>query len=256
MTETTTLIPSESTVELAIRLRTLREQWLTLRKEVREAQKDALNFPRQHVRCLRCGYDWKPYDPFVPPITCARCGTTAWMLPPTSRSRKPSDPHPPSWRTRKGRRRAKTGDTVLRYRVEQITRTKQVRPTRTFISETPLAPWERADGVTGIPPPPPIYEQRGTIAISLAPSPAYEEQPERQTSHVPSDVVAAPEEVIPEPSADDNPAPPAPPADATPPPPPPVDIPPDQIGVPQTDAEREELEKAKVDAWPTTRGDD
>ena len=34
------------------------------------------------------------------------------------------------------------------------------------------------------------------------------------------------------------------------------DIPPEFVGLPATDAEREELAKAKEEAWPTTRGDD
>jgi len=271
----TPLTPTESTVELAIRLRALREQWLALRLEVREAQKDTVNFPRQHVHCLRCGYDWKPYDPFVPPITCARCGTTAWMLPPTARSRRPSDPPAASWRTRKGRRRAKTGDTVLRYRVEQPKRNKIQRNWRPTPAPTPRAPWEiaaiageaihKGDTLRIPPPPSPANEvvmynryvesfeeqpERVTSHLAPPPSPTYSEQVDIpiEVDHTPypfADVVVVAEEVIPthaEPSADDSPdhAPPA-------------DVPPETIGTPRTDAEREELEKAKVDVWPTTR---
>jgi len=36
----------------------------------------------------------------------------------------------------------------------------------------------------------------------------------------------------------------------------PDDVPPEQVGAPATDAEREELAKAKEEAWPTTRGDE
>jgi hypothetical protein len=36
----------------------------------------------------------------------------------------------------------------------------------------------------------------------------------------------------------------------------PENVSPELVGTPQTDAEREELAKAKEEAWPTTRGDD
>jgi hypothetical protein len=260
--------PTESTIEMVTRLRALREQWLALRLEVRAAQKDSINFPRQHVYCLRCGYNWDAYDPFVPPITCARCGSTSWMLPPTARSRRPSDPPSPSWRTRKGRRRAKVGDTVLRYRVDQPPRTRKVK-----VAPTPKAPWELEIMTTAIPPPPdptasmplserfayyldhPYEEQPERVTSHLAPppSPTYSEQADIpiEVDHTPYpfvDVLVVAEEVIPtdpEPSADDNPAPPAPPAD----------VPPETVGTPRTEAEREELAKSKEEIWPTTRGE-
>lgn len=114
--------------------------------------------PRTPVECLRCGYSWTPYDPFSPPICCARCGSLAWDLPPTARSRKPSDPPAKSWRIRKGYRRAKFGDAVSRYRGREIKRTRPVPP------DPAPPPWELAARIlptinltiAELPPPPEI----------------------------------------------------------------------------------------------------
>jgi hypothetical protein len=295
-------IPHESTFARAVRLRTLREQKLKMDREIKSLKGATSLGDRQQVHCQRCGYDWMPYNPYVPPITCARCGTTAWMLPPTARSRKPSDPPAKCWRTRKEQRRPKVGDSVLRYRGREIRRTRKDRMLTAppLTPPAPLAPWESAPVVTNLTgpwpwetpaiPPPPSTTDIGRSASVIPPPPTpslslqlhqlrddeYEEQPERMTSHLPppppepeieeilttvSTVVEVEQEVIPsepEPSAGEAPTLPAdaPSGDDGESLPIPENVSPELVGAPQTDAEREELAKAKEEAWPTTRSDD
>jgi hypothetical protein len=242
--------------------------------------------PLPTVECLRCGYIWTPYSLDVTPRLCSRCGSLEWMLPPTETSRKPSDPPSPYWRVRKGTRKPKQGDVDTRYRFKIYD--KPVRPKRpvgrpratppTIAPATPVtptipalapplppAPWERDllfTPPTVIPPPP---APSPTISLSerfaQLRSDNYEPQPERATSHEP----ASPLPPEPAPTVmdeinrvtreeiTDNPAAMKVIADY-------VfgseEVPPESIGIPATPAEREELEKASAEAWPTTRNDD
>ena len=81
-----------------------------------------------------------------------------------------------------------------------------------------------------LPPPPPEIEEIPTTVDAVV---------EVEQEVIPSE---------PEPPAGEAPALPADLA--------PEDVSPETIGMPQTDAEREELAKAKEEAWPTTRSDD
>ena len=127
-----------------------------------------------------------------------------------------------------------------------------------------LAPITPPPGITITIPPPPAPSL--SLQLHQLRDDEYEEQPERMTSHLPpplpppeieeipttiDTVVEVEQEVIP--SEPEPPAGEAPtlPADLAP-----EDVSPETIGMPQTDAEREELAKAKEEAWPTTRSDD
>ena len=155
---------------------------------------------------------------------------------------------------------------MLRYRVEQTPRKRRLARTLERLQPTPsrLAPWERdiwMGSPATIPPPPAI----GILTEFAPPSFVYEEQPERATSHLapppsPPEIIDSAdevaEEVIPPEGEPDSPIPPTDAGSPSRSDDPPVDIPPDQIGVPQTDAEREELARSKEEAWPTTRTED
>jgi hypothetical protein len=137
-----------------------------------------------------------------------------------------------------------------------------------------LAPITPPPGIAITIPPPPSPSL--SLQLHQLRDDEYEEQPERMTSHLPpplpppeieeipttiDTVVEVEQEVIPsepEPLAGEAPTLPA---DA-----PsenngeslliPENVSPELVGAPQTDAEREELAKAKEEAWPTTRSDD
>jgi hypothetical protein len=93
----------------------LRRELRIIQAQIREIAGEAALITRVDSDCLRCGYHWTPYNQYLPPICCPRCGTTAWNLPPTSTSRKPSDPPSPSWRIRKGGRRPKYREYVPKH---------------------------------------------------------------------------------------------------------------------------------------------
>jgi hypothetical protein len=205
------------------------QRLIDLRRQIRIAQTEIKSITgrvelveRKQVECMRCGKEWYPNNPYLPPVTCPRCGSTAWSQPPTEQSRKPSDPPAKSWRYPKGERKPK-----IRIRV-------------------PKAPWEIVTSVE-IPPPPPL-----PMGMTPPPPPMFtrfdsEPQPEVQSSHEPPTIedtmqvtldaarddiqqnglLPVIEEII-------------------------LDVSPEQVGQPATDAEREELEKARSTVWPTT----
>lgn len=218
---------------------------------------------RTKVTCLRCGYDWWPNHPLLAPRTCARCGSTAWMKPPTRNSRKPTDPQAAWWRGRRQKRKGRARP-ILRMR-------PQTKPIMDAI--VAQAPWEKANppagdtlmippppdpGITMPPPPDPMW--RGSLSAYLKGN-HDEPVPEMVTSHpAETSIVTAPEvetEVMPlessgptpglEESAGDH----TEPASVTSV----EDVPSESVGQPQTEAEREELARAKEEAWPTTRPD-
>jgi hypothetical protein len=107
VSDTATIPESSITVDHVVLLRSLRKELLSIQQRIRELAGPLALVERSTVDCLRCGFTWTPYNPFVPPVSCARCGTTAWNRPPTATSRRPGDPPAPSWRRRKGTRRPK-----------------------------------------------------------------------------------------------------------------------------------------------------
>ena len=139
-----------------------------------------------------------------------------------------------------------------------------------------LAPITPPPGITITIPPPPAPSL--SLQLPQLRDDEYEEQPERMTSHLPppppplepeieeipttvATVVEVEQEVNPsepEPLAGEAPTLPAgaPSGNDGEFLPIPENVSPELVGTPQTDAEREELAKAKEEAWPTTRGDD
>src|SRR5580692_916960 len=98
--------------ERLARLRELRQMREDIRREIHALMTDDAG-ERPLNTCLRCGYDWIPHNSIRPSRACPRCGTTAWMKPPTGRSRKPGDPPSPSW-SRSANKREKSGRGVKR----------------------------------------------------------------------------------------------------------------------------------------------
>lgn len=261
-------IPTEILFARFERLRMLREQKLKIEQEIRILAGDEALWERVPVHCKRCDWDWIPFSPFMPPITCARCGTTSWNRAPTKYSRKPGDPPAKSWRNRKGGRAPKHGDSVMRYRAREIHRKRPQNVNAT--PPVPPAPWEIAPlhlqptAVT-IPPPP----STGVVAI-IPPPPTfalhadeYEPQPERTASHAtpPPSPILMEEESLKKTAENINVVEVEveqlqPTLERLEEITPPADVPPETIGQPRTDAEREELARAKEDVWPTTRSDD
>lgn len=224
------------------RLVDLRRQLRMIQIQIREIGGEAALVTRSPIQCLRCGYEWYPYNQYLPPICCAQCGTTAWNIPPTATSRKPGDPPPPGgWRIRKGTKRKP------RYRVYVPRMPEEKGPAP--ISATP-PPWVKPimNVVLSDFPPPPVVE---SVILPPPPAPSYvrfndakpeEPQPEMVTSHA-GPLVEMPDGELhlrDEVSVVNIGAPIE-------------DIPPEQIGIPATDAEREELAKSQEEAWPTTR---
>jgi hypothetical protein len=197
----------------------LRRELRIIQAQIREIAGEAALITRVDSDCLRCGYHWTPYNQYLPPICCPRCGTTAWNLPPTSTSRKPSDPPSPSWRIRKGGRKPKYREYVPKHddfgnptpaaqtvrwhreqaRIQKIgevpqqlrAREPQAQPTqelRTQPLPMPIQPiWTNA-----IPPPPsppgqssfPLtLSERLAMARSVRPESQEPPQPERIASH-------------------------------------------------------------------------
>lgn len=146
----------------------------------------------RECECLRCGYCWTPYNPFSPPASCARCGSTAWMMPPTEKSRKPSDRPSPSWRKRKNAKRrpkfrvmrpAQDGEPAWRRGVAA----QAAPPLRDRMAE--LRTEMQADAAAAVasavlPPPPPLPSSRlPSLSEHLARLAQQEPQPERVASH-------------------------------------------------------------------------
>lgn len=99
--------PSALTIETVLELQRLRGELLAVQQRIRAIAGPAALVARTPVECLKCGFSWTPYNPFVPPLRCARCGCHTWNEPPTATSRKPSDPPAPSFKPRKGKRKPK-----------------------------------------------------------------------------------------------------------------------------------------------------
>jgi hypothetical protein len=184
------------------RLRILRSQLLAIKLEIRRlAGTDGLDEPLPQCECLRCGWTWQPYNPFIPPMTCSRCGTTAWNKPPTKNSRKPSDPPSPRWRTPKRSRKK-----YFRVKLEGETWKRKGKldapsniPKAVFeelktevekLSRTPLGEvfsYPVPPRISALLPPPPSPSLPGSLASRLAflrgeqPEP----QPETVASHLP-----------------------------------------------------------------------
>ena len=93
------------TPRLRKRLADLRAQLIQIQQEIRALGGHEALVQPWSVHCLRCGYKWIPHSPFVPPMTCTRCGSAAWNRPPTAKSRRPEDPPSPGWRPRKNTKR-------------------------------------------------------------------------------------------------------------------------------------------------------
>ena len=107
--------------------------------------------PSSRFMCLRCGYgdtmngqpEWISYSGRVPK-SCSRCHSTAWMDPPTSRSRRPSDPPNPKWRRYAG----------IKSRTAHNPPPASVRPPAEPIIPITLRRFE-PPRAPGLPPPPP-----------------------------------------------------------------------------------------------------
>lgn len=178
------------------RLRVLRAQLLAIKLEIRRLAGATLDEPIPEVECLRCGWRWSPYNPFMPPLTCSRCGTTAWNKPPTENSRKPSDPPSPKWRTRKGVRRryfrvkleGETWKRKTKIDAPVVVPDKAVAPGIVRPMPTYVPP--RISAV--LPPPPSPSPLLGTLSerFAILRGERSEPQPETVASH------PAPEEII------------------------------------------------------------
>ena len=175
----------EITIEKVVRLRMLRRELVIIQQEIRELAGPLALVERSTLECLRCGFIWTPYNPFVPPVSCARCGTTAWNRPPTETSRRPGDPPAPSWRRRKGTRKPK-----FRVYVEAPTEPT----TMTIASPPPFAPVAAEPRFVppsvrhALPPPPSPNMSGPTLSERFAQLRAEDqspEQPERTTRPVP-----------------------------------------------------------------------
>jgi hypothetical protein len=237
--------------------------------------------------CLRCDYAWYPGVPDTLPKCCSRCGSAQWMIPPTATSRKPGDPPAASWsrrktppaelarrvRAAKARAREWNGRGQIAPRPEPPPPAPSHTPDYEFKwlvavpvpAPTPSAPRPPSKetftrDVFPPPPdpravlPPPPDPARISLSARLAqfrtadPSP---EQPERIASRapVPIPVIEETRETVAE-TAEEFPETIAETVETI------RDIPPAEVGQPQTDAEREELARAKEAAWPTTKSDD
>ena len=180
----------------------LRRELRIIQAQIREIAGEAALITRVDSDCLRCGYHWTPYNQYLPPICCPRCGTTAWNLPPTSTSRKPSDPPSPSWRIRKGGRRPKYREYVPKHDdfgnptpAAQTVRWHREQARIQKIGEVPqlreLREPEKYAGAAIPPPPapPPSFTQSLTLserlvmARSVRPESQEPPQPERIASH-------------------------------------------------------------------------
>jgi hypothetical protein len=274
------------------RLAALRRERRRINHEINEILRDAAGgiatVTRQPVVCLRCGWSWTPHNPLVRPRICARCSSSAWDQPPTASSRKPSDPPPACWRKREGKRRARlqlepkriahrrTKEEIAKDAAEQAEFDMRVANLVTKDFPVRTSPPPR---LTAILPPPPSPSAPATMISTALPQEAAmgtlsdwlrsivtedssEPQPERVSSHAtpPSpSPVEKPMESVENVETEINvevvveyPLAHATLENITVP----DDVPPEQVGAPTTDAEREELSRAKEEAWPTTRGDE
>jgi hypothetical protein len=237
-------IPTRVQIERIERLKEIRAEILALQREQARITGGAeLREFKDTLRCLRCGNEWWPNSPFALPRCCPRCCSTAWMKPPTATSRKPGDPPAPSWK----RRQARKGPPVAKLRI---------RPDKRKVQAAPPSPFELPPAAPLLTPPPPIEESVKMLpdippppSISLydhlrrtEPAP----QPEVVTSHPTSLITPKTIEQIAEPLPQEMIAEYQEEVAAMP----------EDVGVPRTDAEREELQKAQEEAWPTTRPDD
>lgn len=181
--------PATLSLDTVLHLQSLRRQLLDIQLQIRDIAGPAALLARTEVECLKCGYRWTPYNPFVPPLRCANCGCYTWNEPPTANSRKPTDPPARSFKQRKGRRRPK-----LRVWAEG--------------SGSPFAPREvKAPPQASVPPPPSSVFVPPSVRSALPPPPSPSpvapteslsarfaavlrdespEQPERQASHAPT----------------------------------------------------------------------
>lgn len=152
----------------------------------------------RECECLRCGYCWTPYNPFSPPASCARCGSTAWMMPPTEKSRKPSDRPSPSWRKRKNAKRrpkfrvmrpTQEGEPAWKRGSAAQATTTQPSPASLRDRMAKLRAEMQADAAAAVasavlPPPPPLPSSRlPSLSEHLARLAQQEPQPERVASH-------------------------------------------------------------------------
>jgi predicted Zn-ribbon and HTH transcriptional regulator len=252
--------PSTVLLDRLARIRAIRAQLTLLKREYRllTAGQD-LRQLQSPVQCLRCGYEWIPNNPFSPPATCARCGTTAWDKPPLpgGRSRKPGDPPRPWWH---GRRQSRKGPpkATLRFRIPEVDLPKRSKRKQAELKEATRVPFSDLvvpimspppatsdDAAPMFIPPPPDPRWEGSLAAHLR-GERDEPQPEIVSSHLAeTPIMTEPELALAAPAAS-------------------VleeitiaeDVPPESVGAPETDAEREELTRAKEEAWPTTRSDD
>ena len=245
-------IPITAIMDKRARMKQIRAEMALLRKEwlVLTGGED-IRGQLDKRTCLRCGYDWYQNDPFKTPARCPQCQSTSWMKPPTGNSRKPGDPPRPYW---KNRRQSRKNPPVAKLRV----RTTYQDLADAKVSTTPsLSKFERVLSTLDpldpllepfIPPPPapePSFP-RWTGSLSDALREQSEPQPEIVTSHV----TPEPELTEDTPSAEITEVMPAEEAKEMYPD---ADVPPEQVGLPQSDAEREELQKAEESAWPTTK---
>lgn len=280
MTESSTILDSTLSKETLDRLADLRKQRRAITHEIKEilAHVDEDIIARPTVQCLRCGFTWTPHNPLVRPRCCARCVTTAWDKPPTATSRRPSDPPSSSWRVRSttARRRPRMQPEpkrILHRRTkEEIAADKALNAKVTTAATAPdwydstaIPPlWTPPPRISALLPPPPTPSPSHAPSITLSAwlrdvaveDGKSEPQPERVSSHA-----ALPESQpmeVPDEHAPDTPVSAIVPVEI------PslaeeetvIDVPPEQVGAPRTDAEREELARAKEEVWPTTRGDE
>jgi hypothetical protein len=188
------------------RLRALRSQLLAIKLEIRRlAGTEGLDEPLPQCECLRCGWTWQPYNPFIPPMTCSRCGTTAWNKPPTENSRKPSDPPSPRWRTPKRSRKkyfrvkleGETWKRRTKLKVEPVgEEIRAVEAVREAFAGKPIVTVSVPPRISALLPPPPSPSLPGSLASRLAflrgeqPEP----QPETVSSH-PAPIIVPTNEV-------------------------------------------------------------
>lgn len=271
--------------EIVLQMRELRRELHTL------SANESLRKLFSRVSCLRCAYEWFPTNPMARSRTCPRCGSTAWDKPPTRNSRKPTDPPRPWWAGRRQSRKS-SARPILRFRNRYVAPSPLEIAALDIPSNNPLtippppditqeqmdmAPIASTAYLT--PPPDPVWE--GSLSAYLKGNARADDPPQPETvsshpgyriTHVDDDTpMEAPEtltvtpmklspvveefldsakatlgeiineaETKAEVAETDR-------LSAV------VDAAIEEIGVPRTDAEREELQRAQEEAWPTTR---
>lgn len=190
-------IPPEVLFDRFERLKALRANILRCEAEIRVLGGETAMHYRYQQNCLRCGYQWYPYNQFVSPRACPQCGSSAWHTPPTTKSRKPGDPLPSSRegrRIRKGARKPKFRvDLESRERKQVIEQAEIDAAEQVQVNAPPYIP----PHILAALPPPPAPAPFGSLSAHLARIVTSEEQMEEQPERMASRPQPAPEEIPP-----------------------------------------------------------